>query len=464
MEYIEFNKMSKKMSMYNVLKIYQTIIINFYDEFLKKKKELESENDNLFQIMVSYSYNNGVRLTYDLNLDRVIKTNAYSTDSNLLYAKVIKNLINKKVENHESFFDEKKLDELMAFCNDFFNKVRNDLPCVSVGDKSDFFYLTTSDKEQFFPINKLDVIEYSYGNKGSNITYVIKITPNGVKIQGDDIFSILENKSPILNYNKLPSFVREYIEKNKENKTLFTCNIPIISTIGEQLQKYDEPIIIPPKKANIITEREEILREKEKILRELEELDRRDDKYNEEQLIHPRPIPEYVFFSSITEEKKEVDPFFRANSGALKYCNLSYINFDKADIRGLDLSWNKEANIDLNTIYNRDITGTNLKNNQSLSGKSLKGIIADGANLMGTFVKVPIDFTLGINNTIFDTTCRFLIGLQEVEHESLRRAGYIINNVDLVNNNMHRDEAIISQEIAYRDGLPFDGVIKRKTV
>ena len=83
---------------------------------------------------------------------------------------------------------------------------------------------------------------------------------------------------------------------------------------------------------------------------------------------------------------------------------------------------------------------------------------------MGTFVKVPIDFTRGIYNTIFDTTCRFSIGLQEIEHEGLRRAGYIINKVDLVNNNIHRDEAIISQNIAYRDGLPFDGVIKRKTV
>lgn len=130
-------------------------------------------------------------------------------------------------------------------------------------------------------------------------------------------------------------------------------------------------------------------------------------------------INESIFFKSITTEKKEIDPFFK-DPQIIKFCDLSGIDFINADIRGFTLS-GTEAKIDLQTLYNKSVEGTDLEG-INLCGQELDGINANNANLKGTGVCVSID-RASIIGTKFSDFEIFMLGLNVLTKEQVLAMG-----------------------------------------
>lgn len=135
-------------------------------------------------------------------------------------------------------------------------------------------------------------------------------------------------------------------------------------------------------------------------------------------------IPENLYFKEISSEKKIIDPFF-SDPDILKNCDLSHIDFTRADIRKGYFS-NTNARINLSTIYGSSIEGANLEN-VNLVGQTLDGIIADDANLKGTYITVSLD-ECSIKNTKFGTDATFLLGLNIVDEEMLENMGIVLED------------------------------------
>ena len=135
-------------------------------------------------------------------------------------------------------------------------------------------------------------------------------------------------------------------------------------------------------------------------------------------------IRNIAFYSSITEEKKEIDPFFK-DPAILKYCDLSLIDFTNADIEGMDLS-NTNASINLKKVYHKSIKNTNLRN-VNLIGQDLDGVVADNADLRGTYIFVSTD-KASIVNTKFSSSSTFMLGTKLLSLEEASNMGLHIEN------------------------------------
>ena len=135
-------------------------------------------------------------------------------------------------------------------------------------------------------------------------------------------------------------------------------------------------------------------------------------------------IRNIAFYSSITEEKKEIDPFFK-DPAILKYCDLSLIDFTNADIEGMDLS-NTNASINLKKVYHKSIKNTNLRN-VNLIGQDLDGVVADNADLRGTYIFVSTD-KASIVNTKFSSSSTFMLGTKILSLEEASNMGLHIEN------------------------------------
>lgn len=143
-------------------------------------------------------------------------------------------------------------------------------------------------------------------------------------------------------------------------------------------------------------------------------------------------IPNSLFFSSISDEKKEIDSFF-LDQEILVNCSLKKIDFTNADLRGVDLS-NTDAKIVLNRLYLKSIENANLKN-VSLLGQDIEGINCNGANLMNTdLTAISID-QCSIQGTIFDDTTCFLLGMSVLDNEIVKKMG-----IDIRTNNQSNIE------------------------
>lgn len=131
-------------------------------------------------------------------------------------------------------------------------------------------------------------------------------------------------------------------------------------------------------------------------------------------------IPDTMYFSEVSSERKVIDPFF-FDPDILKNCDLSGIDFTNADICGAYLA-GSGAQIDLSKIYGNSIEGANLEN-VCLAGQALDfGINANNANLKGTRVTVCLD-GCSICGTKFGTDANFLMGISFVDDETLALMG-----------------------------------------
>lgn len=140
--------------------------------------------------------------------------------------------------------------------------------------------------------------------------------------------------------------------------------------------------------------------------------------YNAEEM--PKiTITDNFFFSKIDEDRKIIDDFFN-DEDILKYCDLSKIDFTNADIRGFYLA-NTNAKLNINKVYNKDISNSNLEG-VSLFGQDLAGIMADGANLIGTHVIVSVDQS-SIIGTSFDSNSMFFIKGRNIDLSEARAMG-----------------------------------------
>ena len=135
-------------------------------------------------------------------------------------------------------------------------------------------------------------------------------------------------------------------------------------------------------------------------------------------------IRNIAFYSSITEEKKEIDPFFK-DPTILKYCDLSLIDFTNADIEGMNLS-NTNASIDVKKVYHQSLKNTNLRN-VNLIGQDLDGVVADNADLRGTYIFVSTD-KASIVNTKFSSSSTFMLGTKILSLEEASNMGLHIEN------------------------------------
>lgn len=135
-------------------------------------------------------------------------------------------------------------------------------------------------------------------------------------------------------------------------------------------------------------------------------------------------IRNIAFYSSITEEKKEIDPFFK-DPAILKYCDLSLIDFTNADIEGMNLS-NTNASIDVKKVYHQSLKNTNLRN-VNLIGQDLDGVVADNADLRGTYIFVSTD-KASIVNTKFSSSSTFMLGTKILSLEEASNMGLHIEN------------------------------------
>lgn len=134
-------------------------------------------------------------------------------------------------------------------------------------------------------------------------------------------------------------------------------------------------------------------------------------------------ITDRIFFREVTPKKKEINPFF-LDSGIIKFCDLSKINFDNADIKGAHLAYSG-AKIVLSKVYEKSIEGANLEG-ISLSGQSLDGINADNANLKNTGVFVSVDRTSIINTKFSDSTV-FMLGTHVLTDEEVKAMGILVS-------------------------------------
>lgn len=143
-------------------------------------------------------------------------------------------------------------------------------------------------------------------------------------------------------------------------------------------------------------------------------------------------ITDSIFFCDITSEKKKIDPFFM-DPEIIKYCDLSAVNFEDADIRGAYLAYTN-ARIVLSKVYEKSIEGTNLEG-IPLSGQSLDGINADNANLKSTGVFVSVDRASIINTKFSDSTV-FMLGTRVLTDEEVKAMGILVSEEQEVASNL----------------------------
>lgn len=128
---------------------------------------------------------------------------------------------------------------------------------------------------------------------------------------------------------------------------------------------------------------------------------------------HQIKVPDYELFTFSKDKngyiykviKKQYLPY-------LRYIDLSDTNFDKTDLRNIDLSFTNISKINFDTLYKRSIKNTNLQN-VILVDHELSNICAKGANLLGTFLRINID-TTDIDKAQIDTSILLFNNKKEV--------------------------------------------------
>lgn len=320
--------------------------------------------------------------------------------------------------------------------------------------KDDYFILRVSQvwEEKFTiypyecPIYKID-IESKTGEHDTYYYNPLKCT----FYYDEEEKKALSNKSqakllsllPSLNWEDLPATIREFIFKKSQNCYLYEneLKIGIPSLLEKMAAKMNGQdiaygyIIEVPEELSTSTENafsqhlsEEIEESKENkkneniknIANSIKAMLQKLKENNTDLEKVPKiKIRNLVFYSYISDDKKEIDPFFN-DPDIIKYCDLSLIDFTNANIEGFDLS-DTNANIILDQLYNRSIKNANLRN-INLMRQDLDGILADGADLRGTNVFVSIEKT-SIIGTKFSSSTTFMLETRILTKSEVKELG-----------------------------------------
>ena len=320
--------------------------------------------------------------------------------------------------------------------------------------KDDYFILRVSQiwEESFTiypyecPIYKIDIEsktgEYDiyYYNPLKGIFYYDKKEKKALSNKSKaKLLSLL----PSLNWEDLPETIKDFISKRAQTCYLYESELKIglpslLEKISARINGLDIAygyIIEVPEELSTFTENTF----SEHLAEEIEEV--RENKQNEnikniagsikamlqklkENNANPEKVPKIkirnlVFYSYISDTKKEIDPFFN-DSDIIKYCDLSLIDFTNAYVEGFDLS-DTNANIILDQLYNKTIKNANLRN-VNLMRQDLDGILADGADLRGTYVFVSIEKT-SIIGTKFSSSTTFMLETRILTESEVKELG-----------------------------------------
>lgn len=258
---------------------------------------------------------------------------------------------------------------------------------------------------------------------------------------------------PGLNWEDLPETIKDFISKRSQTCYLYESKLKMgipsllekmAATINGQDIAYGYKIEVPEE---LSTSTENAFREH--LAEEIEES--KENKKNEnikniansiktilqklkENDTDPTRIPKIkirnlVFYSYISDDKKEIDPFFN-DPDIIKYCDLSLIDFTNANIEGFDLS-DTNANIILDKLYNKSIKNTKLRN-VNLMRQDLDGILADGADLRGTNIFVSIEKT-SIIGTVFSKSTTSMLETKILTEGEVQELGIQVEKEEAEN-------------------------------
>ena len=286
--------------------------------------------------------------------------------------------------------------------------------------------------------NKADKFYYDFSSRQLGLMKESGVVPFPIKVQ-EKLLQIMNTMTPIDVPKRFAEFLALYgeiIYRNKKTGEFYPHNSFIGSLIGERYyeldlskhtKKQEEDIefldYVKDIKLNIKEESSESIKESIKLI--LTNLKNSGAQLSYAAMIK---IPETLYFREISPEKKIIDPFFY-DPDILKNCDLSHIDFTRADIREGYFS-NTNARINLSTIYGASIEGASLEN-INLVGQTLDGILANNANLKGTYITVSLD-ECSIKNTRFGADATFLLGLSIVDKDTLEKMRINLEEVTTV--------------------------------
>ncbi len=297
------------------------------------------------------------------------------------------------------------------------------------------------------------------GEQKYNFLYDFLIDKIGLEKNGnfvplkDDIKNMLFSSIPDISFDMFPSLLKDFVRKNFEDKYfcepthLIYDQIPLSIRLKHffmpkqwtlsKLFAYSIPETIQLIGSNTsinligdsqVPEENSLSNDvKSNIKNILTNLKLSKIILNPEQKIS---IPNSLFFSSISDEKKEIDSFF-LDQEILVNCSLKKIDFTNADLRGVDLS-NTDAKIRLDCLYLKSIENANLEN-VNLLGQDIEEINCNGANLIGTDLTAICIDRCSIQGTIFDESTCFILGMSILDNEIVKKMGINIKPSDQLN-------------------------------
>lgn len=129
---------------------------------------------------------------------------------------------------------------------------------------------------------------------------------------------------------------------------------------------------------------------------------------NETFYYHSMPITASILFEQVAQNGETFIAIRESLLPYLRFLDLSRISFEGVSIEGKDLSYTNIINLDINKVYRRRATGTNLEGVR-LSTETIQNAVLDGANLKGAYPWIEITST-SMAGTEIDETATLLNG------------------------------------------------------
>lgn len=203
---------------------------------------------------------------------------------------------------------------------------------------------------------------------------------------------LVDNIRIFINGKRFSLDLLEYLDLKKASKIIDDYPKIIVRKSLSGYGKFKEEII---SQENSVDENKSYLVKEMSLICYLKKLA---SQKNPQFFYHTVPITESELFVGDNDYKKINEVLIPY----LRFLDLSNVPFRNVDLRGVDLSLTNVTDIDFTTIYKNSLENTNLEG-VILIGKELKNIVADGANLQGTYLTIDLD-TTSISGCLLDGT------------------------------------------------------------